>query len=208
MTDTITAPERPPHAPVEWRSATVADVRYADRIVEVVAVPYNEETTIEYRGRLITESVLPGAFDGVETRPGRISVNRDHDYGRTIGITRSLQPSRLEGLVAELRISPTLPGDEALELANDGALGASVGMAVRPSDQRWSDNNRRRQIVRAFLDHIALVANPAYVGADVIAVRNTPAPQPEFEPMLIPGLDDLLKFTAGIDAMLRQSRGD
>lgn len=197
--------EQPMRAPIEWRSATVADVRYADRIVELVAVPYNEETAVEYRGRMIIESVLPGAFDGIETRPNRLTVNRDHDYARTIGVTRSLQPSRVEGLVAELRISPTPAGDDALELANDGALGGSVGMAVRPSDQRWSDGNRRRQIVRAFLDHIALVANPAYVGAEVLAVRSG-GPQPEWEPPVTPRLDEVLAYAAGVDEMLRAAR--
>lgn len=204
MTDTLDVDIRP-RAPVEWRSAPVTDVRYADRVIELVAVPYNEDTVVEYRGRLVTESVLPGAFDGIETRPGRISVNRDHDYARTIGLTRSLQPSRSEGLVAELRVSPTPAGDEALELANDGALGGSVGMAVRPSDQRWSDGNRRRQIMRAFLDHIALVANPAYAGAEVLAVRSA-SPQPEWEPLVNPQLDEVLAYTAGIDELLRRSR--
>lgn len=196
MTDLLEPPTSAPmRAPVEFRSATVADVRYADRIVEVVAVPYNEETVVEYRGRLVTESVLPGAFDGIETRPNRISVNRDHDYARTIGITRALQPSRTEGLVAALRISPTAAGDEALELANDGALGASVGMAVRPADQRWSDNNRRRQIVRAFLDHIALVANPAYAGAGVLAVRSDGQPSEDlYQPPATPRLDDVRRY--------------
>lgn len=196
MTDLLEPPTSAPmRAPVEFRSATVADVRYADRVVEVVAVPYNEETVVPYRGRLVTESVLPGAFDGIETRPNRISVNRDHDYARTIGITRALQPSRTEGLVAALRISPTAAGDEALELANDGALGASVGMAVRPADQRWSDNNRRRQIVRAFLDHIALVANPAYAGAGVLAVRSDGQPSEDlYQPPATPRLDDVRRY--------------
>lgn len=200
MTDLLEPPTSAPmRAPVEFRSATVADVRYADRIVEVVAVPYNEETVVEYRGRLVTESVLPGAFDGIETRPNRISVNRDHDYARTIGITRALQPSRTEGLVAALRISPTAAGDEALELANDGALGASVGMAVRPADQRWSDNNRRRQIVRAFLDHIALVANPAYAGAGVLAVRSDGQPSEDlYQPPATPRLDDVRRYLNGL----------
>jgi HK97 family phage prohead protease len=182
-------------APVEWRAATVADVRYSDRIVEVVAVPYDEETVVEYQGRLITESVLPGAFDGVDTRPNRVTVNRDHDYARTVGITRTLQPGRSEGLIAELRISPTVAGDETLELANDGALGASVGMAVRAADQRWSEGRSRRHIMRAFLDHIALVANPAYAGAGVLAVRaGTPAPADLYEPVATPRLDEVLKY--------------
>jgi HK97 family phage prohead protease len=182
MTDTIDLTQT--RAPVEFRNAVVADVDLQQRIVEVVAVPYNEETVVEYplrSGRTVIESVLPGAFEGIDTRPNRVTVNREHDYGKTIGITRALHPSRSEGLIAELRISPGPSGDDALGLAADGALGASVGMAVRPSDQRWSENRSRRHIVRAFLDHIALVAVPAYAGAMVLAVRDADAPVEQIE---------------------------
>lgn len=181
-------------APVEFRSAVVADVDIHQRIVEVVAVPYNEETVVEYpprSGKTVVESVLPGAFEGIDTRPNRVTVNREHDYAKTIGITRALHPSRSEGLIAELRISPGPSGDDALGLAADGALGASVGMAVRPSDQRWSENRSRRHIVRAFLDHIALVAIPAYEGARVLAVRDA-APPPEV--IETPALDEVWEY--------------
>lgn len=183
-----------PSGAVELRSATVADVNVRERIVTVVAVPYNEETRVEYpvgSGKIITESVLPGAFDGIETRSQRITVNREHDVARTIGITRSVHPDRDEGLVAELRISGGPSGDDALGLAEDGALGASVGMLVRSSDQRWSDGRSRRQIVRAFLHHIAMVADPAYVGARVLAVRDAPPPPPQTP---TPNLDSVWEY--------------
>lgn len=216
MTDLAepTAAER--HAPVEIRSAAVAEVRYADRIVELIAVPYNEETVVPYRGRMVTESILPGAFDGVEARLApsdgkrdRIPVNRDHDPRVTVGKVVGLHPSRDEGLVAEVRISPTIHGDEALQLAADDVLGASVGMLVREgaANQRWSANNTRRHIVRAFLDHIALVANPAYAGAGVLSVRSGDGESTElWEPPSTPNLDDVLAFSARIDEMLRDSR--
>lgn len=189
MTATMT--ER---APVEWRFATVSDVRFAERMIDLIVVPYGEETVVEYRGKLITESVLPGAFDGIEGRPGRVTVNRDHDYARTVGIARSFQPGLEKGLGASVRISGTPLGDEALELAADGALGVSIGMAVKATDQRWSLNNTRRHIVKAFVDHIALVPNPAYVGADVLAVRSS-GPQPAEElwtPPPTPHLDEVM----------------
>lgn len=190
MTDTL---ERV-RAPIEFRRAVVGDVDLHQRIVEVVAVPYNEDTIVEYptgSGRTIIESVLPGAFEGIDTRPNRVTVNREHDYGRTIGITRALHPSRTEGLIAELRISPGPSGDDALGLAADGALGASVGMAVRSSDQRWTENRSRRQILRAFLDHIALVAVPAYDGARVLAVREAAEP---VVPVETPYLDETWEY--------------
>ena len=79
-----------------------------------------------------------GAFDGIEGRPGRVTVNRDHDDQRTIGAARRFQPAREQGLVATARKSRTPLGDETLKLASDGALASSIGMAVNPQDQVWS----------------------------------------------------------------------
>lgn len=200
MTETIEIVEHEiarGRALVENRTAVVADVRFSERIIELVAVPYNEDTVVEHRNRWITESVLPGAFEGIDTRPvdkHPVTVNRDHDYKRTIGKAVRFRPSAAEGLVSELFISETNEGEEALRLASDGVLRASVGMAVRSDkDQRWSDGGRRRQIVRAFLDHIALVANPAYAGASVLAVRAAGEPAGA-APVATPRLDAVLRW--------------
>lgn len=190
----------PLRAPVEVRDqyGTVADVRFADRIIDLLVVPYNEDTVVEYRGQLVTESVLPGAFDGIETRPGRVTVQRDHKVERAVGLARSASSSA-EGLIASVKISRTPLGDETLELAADEVLQPSVGMAVRPADQRWSDGNRRRQIVRAFLDHIGMVPQQAYAGARTLAVRSA-AQQDQatteqlWTPPATPRLDDVLAY--------------
>jgi HK97 family phage prohead protease len=179
----------------------VSGVDFADRIIELVAVPYDEETVVEYppgSGRAITESVNRGAFDGLENRPGRVRVNRDHDVARTVGLARAIHTDRTNGLVAEAYISRTPLGDETLQLADDGVLGASVGMAVRPADQIWSAGRSRRRIAKAFLDHIALAPNPAYAGAEVLAVRTSPPP-PSFEaPPATPYLDEVLEYLASL----------
>jgi hypothetical protein len=39
------------------------------------------------------------------------------------------------------------------------------------SDQRLDRRSRTRRILRAFVDHVAFVEDPAYVGAEVLAVR-------------------------------------
>jgi HK97 family phage prohead protease len=199
MTDTIV------HAPVEWRAAVeVSGVDFTDRIIEVVVVPYDEETTVEYppgSGKAITESVDHGAFDGLENRPGRVKANRDHDVTRTVGLARAVHTDRQVGLVGEVYISRTPLGDETLQLADDGVLGASVGMAVRPSDQIWSERRTRRRIAKAFLDHIALVPNPAYRGAEVLAVRSGPVSPPVWEqPAATPYLDEVLAYLATLTA--------
>ena len=68
-------------------------------------------------------------------------------------------------------------------------------MAVRPSDQIWSDGRTRRRIAKAFLDHIALVPNPAYEGAEVLNVRaSTSSPDPVWEPPATPYLDEVLTY--------------
>lgn len=155
--------------PVELRKAVVAAADIDERIIELIAVPYNEETKVEYRGLLLKESVAPGAFNGIETRTDHVTVNRDHDYQRTIGLATAYSTKDPRGLVASLRISNTPLGDETLQLAKDGVLKASVGMMVWRSDQIIKDGTRR--IKKAFLDHIALLPNAAYKGADILAVR-------------------------------------
>ena len=66
MIDTGSTVERPPRAPVEWRAAVqVSGVDFADRTIEVIVVPYEQTTVVEYppgSGRLITESVRSGCF--------------------------------------------------------------------------------------------------------------------------------------------------
>jgi HK97 family phage prohead protease len=203
MTDTVVNIDvRMPRAPIEWRAAVeVSAVDFADRTIEVIVVPYDEDTTVEYppgSGKLITESVDRGAFDGVEKRPGRVRANRDHDVTRTVGLARAIYTDRPNGLVGEVYVSRTLLGDETLQLADDGVLGASVGMAVRPADQIWSEHRTRRRIGKAFLDHIALVPNPAYQGAEVLAVRSSvSAPAFEAAPST-PYLDEVLEYLRGL----------
>lgn len=198
---TMTEPQR---APVEWRSATVTDVRYGERMIDLLVVPYNEDTVIEYRGKLVTESVLPGAFDGLEAVPERIVVNLDHDRTRPIGIARSIDTRAADGLVASVFISPTPAGNDALTLAADQVLAPSIGMGVLPRDQRWSEGGQRRQITRAFLDHIALTSQQQYLGARVLAVRGVDDGLVELpEPPSTPMLDEALAFAASIDQMLR-----
>lgn len=200
-------------APVELRDqyGTVADVNVRQRLIDLVVVPFNEETVVEYppgSGRMIVESVLPGAFAGLDAVPQRVTVNRDHKAERAIGVARSVAESD-EGLIATVKISSTPLGDETLTLAEDGVVQPSIGMGVRPKDQRWSDANGRRQIVRAFLDHIGLVTQQAYGGARVLAVRSVGAADPDGElwvPPARPLLDDVLAYVAKIDGELRSTR--
>ena len=82
-----------------------------------------------------------------------------------------MRVERIEGLVTALKIAKTPLGDETLALAEEGMVRASVGFGVRLRDQLLDRNTMSRRIRKAFIDHIALVESPAYVGAEVLSVR-------------------------------------
>lgn len=155
--------------PVETRSAKITGVDFAERTINLIVVPYNEETPVEYDGRMLLESVAPGSFAGIETRGEHVTANRDHDYTRTVGKVVSYRTNDPAGLIGEIYVSDTALGNETLRLAADGVLKGSVGMLVRRMDQVI--RNGKRRINRAFVDHVALVPNPAYRGAEVLSVR-------------------------------------
>lgn len=182
----------PRHEPVEIRAAHVSGVDFAERMIEMIFVPYDEETVVPWDGVMIRESVAPGAFSGIETRGDHVTANRDHDYTRTIGKAIEYRHDDPRGLVGRVKVSDTPLGDETLRLADDGVLKASVGMVVRRSDGPVIKGARR--IKRAFLDHIALVPNPAYRGADVLAVRHDAGSPVEHKPT--PNLDAILELLA------------
>jgi phage head maturation protease len=178
--------ERVPAAPIEFRSSSVAGVSFAQRTVEVIAVPYEEEAVIDWRGEAWREVFLRGSFEGIEKRPNPVRANRDHDGRRTVGKVTNFQPSRQEGLVASVKIARTELGDETLALADEDCLGASVGFAVDGSGQELDRRSKTRKIKRAFLDHLAFVPDPAYASAGVLSVRS--------QLLVRPALDELLAW--------------
>jgi phage head maturation protease len=175
-----------PAGDIEIRSKNegveLVGVSFPKRIIEVVAMPYEQETIVEYRGRMVRESVARGAFDGIEKRPNRVNVNRDHDGKRQVGRALTFHPSRHEGLVAELLIGKTELGNETLSLAAEGMLDASAGFVPierrdgKPGEE-WPERNRRR-LTWLWLDHIAMVPDPAYREARTLAVRTHDEPEP------------------------------
>lgn len=184
---------------LEIRAAQVVDVSYPKREIDLIVMPYETETLVPHPRdprRLVTEIVSRGAFDGIEERGGAVRVNRDHQAERTIGRAVRFQPSRQEGLVAELYIARTNLGDETLEMANEGLLDASAGFAllrdkqtkqVKDDAEVWETRNRRR-LNHLWLGHIAMVSDPAYETANVLAVRHT---EPVAVAVATPNLDSL-----------------
>ena len=159
--------------PVEIRAARIDAVGYPERTVDLVVVPYEEWAMVETRdGRMVEESFEPGAFGAIRNRARKFLVNMEHDPARWVGTVLDLDPDHTRGLRSTIKIRRSPEGDQALDDAADGLLGASIGFAALDRDIVWETRSRRR-IRKAFLDHIALTATPCYVGAEVLELRST-----------------------------------
>lgn len=180
---------------IEERDADVTSVNYGQRIVTLVAAPYESPAMINIGGELWQETFERGAWDTLRNmRPTRYRANRGHDKNRTVGKVVNLWPDRPEGLIAEIRLSQTPLGNETLELAKDDCLSASVGFGVMPSGEVRDRTARTRRITTAFLDHIAFVESAAYEDARVLGVRaNEQAAQTDQQLKLLAGLLALVK---------------
>jgi HK97 family phage prohead protease len=136
-------------------------------------MPYDERATVEHHGRMITESVAPGSFKGIQRRlTGRgIKANRDHDVSKVCGKVVGVYPDNEAGLVADIRMARTDLGNETLSLADDGLLDASAGFLPLENGEHWPSRDERR-LTRVYLGHVAFVSEPAFEGAKVLAVRS------------------------------------
>ena len=152
--------------------SVIADVNQRQRLIDLIAVPWDQEGEVTWRDDIWRESFQRGAFDGIQEHAGRIRVNREHIKGDTVGRAVSLDPFHDDGLLARLKIASTPRGDDTLELAADDMISASVGYYVKaPSDVVVNRRNMTRRVVRAFLDHLGMVESPTFEGAKVLAVR-------------------------------------
>ena len=115
--------------------SVIADVNQRQRLIDLIAVPWDQEAEVPWHGEMWRESFHRAAFNGIEAHAGRIRVNREHVKGDTVGRAVSLDPSHDDGLLARLKIANTPRGDDTLELAADDMISASLGYYVKsPGD--------------------------------------------------------------------------
>lgn len=181
---------------LERSDATVLtdDVDFKQRIIDIIAVPYDQEAEVRWRGEVWREVFTRSAFNGIEDHAGRVPVRREHTLGETVGRVIKLNPRYDQGLLASVRIARTPKGDETLQLASEDMLGASVGYYVkRGSDVELNRRSMLRRIKRAFLEHLAMTDVPTWVGARPVAVREGLSAQPAAgEPLVTPVLDEAM----------------
>ena len=159
-----------PVGPYWERDAQLVDVSFPARTVEVIVMPYEAPAEVRFDGRIVSETIARGAFDGIERRANRIRANRDHKAERTVGRARAFHPGRQEGLVAHVHISNTDLGNETLQLCADGCLDASAGFLPMRDGMVWN-GAAAYTVTKAWLGHIAFTPDPAHKGAKVLHVR-------------------------------------
>jgi HK97 family phage prohead protease len=160
------------------------------RTVSGIAVPFNQPAQV---GRF-TETFARGSFGRTiaERGPERVKffAQHGHQVGKLpIGRATMLREDSA-GLYAELRVSETRDGDEALALIRDGALD-SFSIGFKPVDDEW--NQYRSAVTRreVALFEVSAVSMPVYETALIEAVRS----------------DDVLSL-ADARALLERHRGD
>lgn len=163
--------------------ATLTDVRFKDRIIELIAVPWEQEGDVIVRGEVWREVFQRGAFNGLSSegveRPASrrepvqmIRVNREHVKGLTVGKAVFFDTHHADGLFTRIQIAETDLGNETLALARDDMISASIGYRIaKPSDVSINRTGMIRRVKRAFLDHIGMVESPTFSGAEVLAVH-------------------------------------
>jgi hypothetical protein len=138
------------------------------RTITAVAVPYGEWATVSDGTQVMFEAgSLP-----VDGEPPRVFMY--HDPTKPVGIVAERMDTGAE-MLAEMRISKTALGDEALVLAADGVMAVSVG--VDPIDYT-TDDMGRVTVKSGIWRELSLVPIPAFAGAQITQVAATaPIPQ-------------------------------
>ena len=145
-------------------------VRADARIVAGIAVPFDSTAVVHEAGRQYREQVQRGAFARTIAERGaeRVKLLVNHDrVAAPIGRGVLLRED-LSGLYCEMRVSRTAAGDEALELARDGALDSfSIGF-IPIGEERRGDVTVLTEVI---LREISMCCFPVYEDARITGVR-------------------------------------
>lgn len=158
----------------QYRAADVEHIDLDEGTILMRAAPYDVETQLD---RQLFESFAPKAFERASAAPARCKLWHEHG-GPLIGHARDVE-DRPDGIWIRAKISNTLAGQEARELAADGTLD-QVSVTFRPLSD-WMKVDRRPdglhvRHARAALLGVALVAHGAYADSAYIAsVRDADA---------------------------------
>lgn len=157
------------------------DLDVRGRTVVGYAVPFGIPANVSDDGRTsYSEQFERGAFTRtIAERGDRVKFLALHDRDSRLPLGRAtVLREESRGLYAELQVSRTAAGDEALELIRDGSLdGLSVGFV--PVNQRTERSRGGLSVTRTAvrLNEISAVPVATWDEARILAVRAQSGPQ-------------------------------
>ena len=175
------------------------------RTLDARIVPYDVSAVVADppEMRPYRELFRPGAFERQVAAPGRVKVwlNFEHEQGLRGIVGHGVElKERSDGLHGTFRVHENADGDKALQLLGEGLLpGLSVEFVALRS--RSVDGVVHR--LRAHIDAVSLCRQPAYPGAQVLALREQPLvrePEPGLDPALVERLARLGVVVASVPA--------
>lgn len=139
------------------------------RTIHGIVVPFDRVAIVSDGGPAYEEAFQRGAFaKTIAERGDRVKLLLHHNRTANPLGRASLLREDSVGVYGEFRVSKTTAGDEAIELARDGAFDSfSVGFSPVKAEQRSSVTWRTEVALR----EVSLVTFPAYDGAIVGGVR-------------------------------------
>jgi HK97 family phage prohead protease len=134
--------------------------------IEGICVPYGKVTT---RVGPMPEVFEPGAFSDLVSSGKQIKLTDYNHSPQRVPVGYSeLFEERSAGLWSRFRLNRTPEGDSAHRNTTEGVYkGLSVGFHTRAAENRAGV----RHVLSARLDHVSLVEDPAYLEAEILAVR-------------------------------------
>lgn len=134
--------------------------------IEGICVPYGRVTT---RVGPVPEQFERGAFADLVASQAKVKLT-DYNHSRQrvpVGYSEVFE-ERAAGLWSRFRLNRTPEGDSARANAVEGVYqGLSVGFIAHTHEMREGV----RHVTSARLDHVSLVEDPAYLEAEIMAVR-------------------------------------
>src|SRR3954469_10513832 len=166
---------RMPTSELDFQLREVADFEVSadGRTVETLLVPWMRPTDVDefIRGQVVTyrEQFAPGSFARAEASPSRVTLAWGHsnDFPNALGKGRKFVAAD-EGEIGIFQLVDET-ADRARELMAD--MGVSVSFrSLAPAHglERAGELVTRKAV---HLQHLAIVPNPAYPDARVVAVR-------------------------------------
>lgn len=155
------------------RSYELHDMAVKGRTLTLAVVPFDRPAWVDDGQGPYRERFRSGAFKHID--PTRVQLRYQHsqDMMDRIGVGQAL---REDGgyLIGEARVFRGDRGDHLLNLVDDGALqGISAGFVAGESRTVQDADGPLVERVRVkSLPEISLVDEPAYAGAQVLAVRS------------------------------------